>query len=153
MTRRRVDLPDLLLGLFLLLVATIALVATRKLSHGTAADMGPGYMPRAISVVLAGFGLFFAGRGLLRPHVGIATVMLRPLLAIAAAVAAFALLAERAGLAVAALATILLAGLATKESRLWESLGFGIVLAGAAVLLFVQVLKLPIPVWPPGLFE
>ena len=149
---KRIDWPDLLLGLFLLLVATGTLVATRKLGVGTAANMGPGYMPRVIAIAVILFGLFFTGRGLLRSHLGIAQVHLRPLLAIPLAVALFSLLVEVAGLAVASLITILAAAYATHEVRAREAVIFGVVIAAASVLLFVKVLSLPLPIWPPDLF-
>jgi hypothetical protein len=38
--------------------------------------------------------------------------------------------------------------LATREGRLVETAAFAIVLSGAAVLLFVKLLGLPIPIWP-----
>lgn len=145
---KRIDWPDLLLGLFLLLVATLTLVATRKLGVGTAANMGPGYMPRVIAGAVMLFGLFFTARGLVRSHLGIARVHLRPLLAIPLAVALFSLLVEVTGLAIAALVTIIVAAWASHEFRAKETMIFGIVLAVLSVLLFVQVLSLPLPIWP-----
>jgi hypothetical protein len=150
---KRIDWPDLLLGLFLILVASVTLFATRKLSIGIASDMGPGYVPRAVSFGLIGFGLFFLMRGFLSAWQGIAAVQLRPLVCIAVSVAVFALLAERAGLVLAALACIISAAIATKEVRPLEAVLFGCVMAGLSVLLFVKVLALPVPVWPPGLFD
>ena len=97
MNARRTDWQDLLFGLFLIAVAGIALAATHTLSGGTAADMGPGYMPRAIAIMLLAFGLWFSIRGIRRPFVGIAPVRLQPLLAITASVAVFALTATRFG--------------------------------------------------------
>lgn len=150
---KRIDWPDFLLGLFLILVATICLVATRKLAVGIASDMGPGYMPRAIAFGLMGFGLFFIGRGILSSFQGVTAIQLRPLLCIGLSVGVFALLAERAGLVLAALCCIIIAAVATKEVRPLEALLFGCVLAALSVLLFVKVLALPVPIWPPGLFE
>ena len=148
MTRSRIDLQDLLFGLFLVAVAAGTLVATRNLTVGHAADMGPGYMPRVVALALMGFGLFFSGRGLWRMRVGIAPVQLRPLLAILASVGVFALTAERLGLAIASVVAVLLASFATREGRLIETIAFAVVLSGAAVLLFVKLLGLPIPIWP-----
>jgi hypothetical protein len=148
MTRCRIDLQDLLFGLFLVAVAAGTLVATRKLVIGHAADMGPGYMPRVVALALMGFGLFFSGRGFWRMRVGIEPVQLRPLLAILASVGVFALTAERLGLAIASVAAVILASFATREGRLIEAVAFAIVLSGVAVLLFVKLLGLPIPIWP-----
>ena len=148
MTRSRIDLQDLLFGLFLVAVAAGTLVATRNLAIGHAADMGPGYMPRVVALALMAFGLFFSGRGLWRMRVGIAPVQLRPLLAILASVGVFALTAERLGLAIASVVAVILASFATREGRLVETIAFAVVLSGAAVLLFVKLLGLPIPIWP-----
>jgi hypothetical protein len=147
-THRRFDWPDLLFGGFLIAVAAITFAATWKLAGGTAANMGPGYMPRAIALVLLGFGLFFAGRGLVRGYAGIPTVQARPILGVGASVAAFALLIENAGLAAASLAAILIAAFASRESRFFEVILFGLFIAAAAVLLFVKALALPVSIWP-----
>jgi hypothetical protein len=150
MSRSRIDWRDLLLGLFLVGVATGTLFATRNLTVGHAADMGPGYMPRFISLALLGFGLFFSARSLWRVGAAltIEPVRLRPLLAILGAVGIFALTAERLGLAIASVVTVVLASLATREGRILETVPFALVLSGAAVLLFIKVLALPVPVWP-----
>ncbi len=148
MTRRRFDWPDLAFGAFLVAVAAGTLVATRGLSGGTAADMGPGYMPRAIALILLAFGLFFAGRGLLRGPVGIEPLRLRPILGVGAAVGVFALLIETAGLALASFAAILIAAAASRESRFFEVILFGVAVTAGAVLLFVKALALPVSIWP-----
>jgi len=147
-TRRRFDWPDLAFGAFLIAVATGTFIATRGLVGGTAADMGPGYMPRAIAAILLAFGLFFAGRGLVRGHVGIGPVQLRPILGVGAAVGIFALLIESAGLALASFAAILVAAAASRESRIGEVIVFGGAVAAGAVLLFVKALALPVSIWP-----
>jgi len=152
MNARRTDWQDLLFGLFLIVVAGVALAATRTLSGGNAADMGPGYMPRVIAVMLLGFGLWFSIRGIRRPFVGIAAVRLQPLLAITASVAVFALTASRFGLALSSFAAILIASLATREVKPVESVVFALALSTAAVLLFVKVLALPVPIWPSAWF-
>lgn len=148
MNRRPVDWPDFAFGTFLVAVAAGTLVATRGLSGGTAADMGPGYMPRAIALILLAFGLFFAGRGLLRGHVGIERVQLRPLLGVGLAVGVFALLIEQAGLALASFAAIVVAAGASRESRFTEVIVFGLAMTAGAVMLFIKALALPVSIWP-----
>lgn len=148
MAPSRIDWQDLLFGLFLVAVAAGTLVATRNLTVGSAADMGPGYMPRAVALGLLGFGLFFCARGARRAGPAIVPVQARPLLAILAAVGVFALTTQRLGLVISAIATVFVASFATRESRLVETVLFAVLLAGAAVLLFVKVLALPVPIWP-----
>ncbi|GGF78711.1 tripartite tricarboxylate transporter TctB [Azorhizobium oxalatiphilum] len=146
---RRFDWPDLLFGLFLIAVSAGTFAATWRLAGGTAADMGPGYMPRAIALVIMGFGLFFAGRGVVRgTALGIERVQARPILGVCASVGAFALLVENGGLALASLACILIAGIASRETRFAQLVPFGVAIAAGSVLLFVKALSLPVPIWP-----
>ncbi len=147
-TRGRLDLQDLLFGAFLLAVAIAVTAATWKLRVGTAANMGPGYMPRALSLGIAGFGLCFVARAVLSPFHGIERPQPRAVFGILASVAVFALLAPSAGLAIATLATIVVAGLASTETRFIETLLFGVAMAAASVLLFIKALSLPVPAWP-----
>lgn len=152
-TRSGKDWRDLLFGLFLIAVAAGALFATRNLNVGSAADMGAGYMPRVVSLGLLAFGLVFCARGvrqagLTGAALAIEPVQMRPLLAVLAAVGIFALTAERLGLAIASVVTVVLASLATREGRLRETVPFALLLSAAAVLLFIKVLALPVPVWP-----
>ena len=49
---------------------------------------------------------------------------------------------------IASVVAVILASFATREGRLIETLAFAVVLSGAAVLLFVKLLGLPIPIWP-----
>lgn len=148
MAPSRIDWQDLLFGLFLVAVAAGTLVVTRNLAVGHAADMGPGYMPRAVALGLLGFGVFFCIRGARRAGPALVPVQARPLLAILGAVGLFALTTQRLGLVVASVATVVVAGFATRENRPVETLVFALLLAGAAVLLFVKLLALPVPVWP-----
>lgn len=149
MLKRKIDLQDVLFGGFLILVAAGAILATRNLNVGTASSMGPGYMPLAVSLIIMGFGIFLIGRGLLSGKAeGVEPIQLRPILAIMVSVAIFAVLAERLGLVVASLGTVIVAGFGGREHRLVEAIIFAAVLTACSVLLFVRVLSLPIPVWP-----
>lgn len=148
MEGRRIDLQDLLFGLFLVAVAAFTTAATWSLRVGTAANMGPGYMPRAIAALVLAFGLFFVVRGLVAPFKGITPPQPRAVLFILLAVAAFALLVTTAGLMIASLVTIVIAGFGSRETRPLETVLFGGAMAVGAVLLFVQALKLPVPIWP-----
>jgi hypothetical protein len=140
---------DLLLGAFLCIVAGITLLATRQLKFGTLTDMGAGFMPRVLAIALLGFGLYFLACGVVRKAAaGIGPIDVRPLLGVGLSVAVFALTAARFGLAVGCVLTILVAGVASKETRWRELVIFSLVMSAAAILLFVKGLSLPVPVWP-----
>ena len=67
----RVDLPDLAFGLFLVAVGTAALARPRDLTVGSAGNMGPGYVPRGLALVIVLFGAGLAARALLAPAPGL----------------------------------------------------------------------------------
>jgi hypothetical protein len=68
---------------------------------------------------------------------------LRPCLAIAGSVLAFALLIERAGFLVAVISAVLVASLASRELSVRQALMFAAALAGVMALLFVGLLDQP----------
>ncbi|MFC3690599.1 tripartite tricarboxylate transporter TctB family protein [Chenggangzhangella methanolivorans] len=142
----RFDLKDALFGAFLIAVACLVFWATRNLAFGTPADMGPGFMPRALAGMAMAFGLFFAVRGLTRGGEPIEAPQVRPLACLLAAIAAFALLGAKGGIVVAAAATVVIAALGSRETKALEIIPFALAIAAASALLFVKALSLPLPV-------
>jgi len=146
--KRRPAMEDLLFGVFLVALAAFVFFATRKLQVGSAADIGPGYFPQAIAWGMVAFGSFFivksfivAGDPIKGPH-------WRALILIPAAVGVFALLVQSAGLALASFCAMVVASLASKETRLGEVILFSAGISAASVLLFVKALALPVPIFP-----
>lgn len=145
----RIDLRDALFGAFLIAVASLVFWSTRNLTFGAPADMGPGFMPRALAGLATAFGAFFLVRGLTRPgEEPIEAPQVRPLFFLLAAIAAFALLGAKAGFALAALVTVLVAALGSRETKPVEIAIFALAIAAASTALFVKALSLPLPVWP-----
>jgi hypothetical protein len=148
MPKTRGDIPGAAFGGFLILLAIVALVETRNLSVGTAAEMGPGYVPRALSYSIMGFGLVIAGGSLFAKRRPMPAIKLRPILSVLLSLALFAVLLPRGGLALATLATMACSTFSTAEYKWRESLIFAVVITVFTVLLFVQGLGLPLSVWP-----
>lgn len=114
---------------------------------GTSTRMGPGYFPwmlGALMVVLSLGVLALEGRGVMAPD------MPRPswrgLIWILLSIAAFAALAERAGLAPAIMASVLLSARADDSLTLLSSLILGAICAAFSSVLFVLMLGLPLRV-------
>jgi hypothetical protein len=145
--RQRVDLPELAYGLFLVAVGAVALATTADLTVGSAGNMGPGYVPRGLALVIVLFGAGLAVRALLAQQ-AFPAVQLRPLLLISGALGVFALLLPVAGLAVTGLATIVCAGCAATDTRPVENVLFAVALTAFAVVLFVIALGMPVAIWP-----
>ncbi|MSP00441.1 MAG: tripartite tricarboxylate transporter TctB family protein [Acetobacteraceae bacterium] len=143
---------DLAAGLFLILVAVLALVFSNNLPTGKLLNMGAGYVPRTLAWMLGGLGIIVAARGFTTdaPHDGPALTdwAWRPLLALTASILVFAFLLEWVGLAICVLITVAVSGLAAPGIRLTQSLAVGAALATLSVLLFIVGLGLPMHVWP-----
>jgi hypothetical protein len=144
----RVDVKELAFGLFLIALALVAFGSTSSLSVGTAADMGPGYVPRTLAWIILGFGVAFSVTGLLKAPEPLPEVAWRPLIVILASIALFAVLFATLGLVAACVGTVLAAGTATAPVRWRQLLLFGPLLAGFSALLFVKGLGLPFKLWP-----
>jgi Tripartite tricarboxylate transporter TctB family len=146
--RARGNLPDLAFGLFLVALALFGLYGTRSLSIGTASDMGPGYVPRALEWAILASGIGFVVKGLLAGFAPMPSFAWRPLLTILAAVAVFALCFQWLGLFIAVVAAIVIAGMAQRPIQPHVLLPFGAVVAALSALLFVRGLGLPLKLWP-----
>ena len=146
----RVNAPkDILAGLIFIGFGLATFVMAGDYAMGTALDMGPGYFPAAIGLVLAGIGAAAIVRGLtqktpdpITPH------RLQPLILIFAGILAFSLLIERAGLVVASAALIGLACLPRLRSHPLEVLAIYVVLTAFSALVFVVLLDMQLPLLP-----
>ncbi len=144
----RVNVPDLAFAAFLVALGAFAFALASNLSVGTAAAMGPGYVPRGLAGIIMVYGVVLGLRAAFTGRQAFPGIAWRPLLLITAAVALFAILLPRAGLALTSLAVVICSGFAAYDVRLRENALLAVALAIFAVLLFVTVLGLPIPVWP-----
>jgi len=143
---------DLAAGIFLIVVAVLALVFSTNLPIGKLVSMGPGYVPRTLSWVLGGVGVLIAGRAFTIDGPRLDSWALRPLAALTASILVFAFLLERAGLVIAIIITVAVARVAAPGMTLRQVIGVGVVLAAGSALLFVTLLGLPLRIWPefPG---
>src|SRR4051812_15156290 len=144
----RGNIPDLAFAAFLVALGAFAFALASDLSVGTAAAMGPGYVPRGLALIIMVYGAALGLRAAFTGRQAFPAVAWRPLLMISVAVAGFAVLLPVAGLAITSLAVVICAGAAAYDVRLRENALLAVALAIFAVLLFVTALGLPIEVWP-----
>lgn len=143
----RLNVPDLLFAVFLVALGALGFALSNQLSIGTAAAMGPGYVPRGLSVIIMAYGLVLAVRAIFSGWQSFPKIAFRPILLVSASVAVFAIMLPLAGLAITSFAVIICAGFAAYDVRLRENAVLALVLSAFAALLFVKALGLPIPIW------
>ena len=144
----RVNAPDLAFAVFLIALGALAFSLASQLSMGSAAAMGPGYVPRGLSVIIMIYGAVLGARALFSGQLPFPAVELRPLLLLSAAVVLFAILLPVVGLALTSVVIVVCAGYAAYDVRMRENAIAALALAAFASILFVSVLGLPIKVLP-----
>lgn len=140
---------EVLAGLFLLVIAGVAYVGAGSLPAGSLGGIGSGLVPKSTAILLAGFGLFIAGMGLVARGEPMAAWSFRSILFVLGAVLAFAVTIRPLGLMVSAPAAIMLSALADPDTRPAELVIFTTLFSVLCVVLFKFMLRLPIPLMPP----
>lgn len=134
-------------ALFLILIALSILWFGRDLSIGSLTFMGPAYIPFLLAGCLLVLGALIAIRSMGNAGEQIGSIAWRPVIAISAAILAFAFLLERTGLLPAATSAVFLSALATPQYRLYEVLALSVGMAVFSAVLFVGLLGVPVSVW------
>jgi putative tricarboxylic transport membrane protein len=111
---------------------------------GSALRMGPGFFPAVLAglIIILGVALTlhaFKAR-IARPQT---TIKLRPLAAIAVAVAVFALTLEPLGLAPATIALVLISSIAAPRWRPMRTIVLTVVMTAAVYVIFIAILQMP----------
>ena len=139
---------DVLAGAFFIAVGIAGAIIGWSYPMGTPLRMGAGYFPRLLCWLLVGLGALIAVKGMLGGGSLPDRLHVRPLVCISAALVAFALLLSTAGIVVAVLAVVLIGAVGGPEFRSVEAVPLAIVLAAAAVGLFVFALGMPFKLLP-----
>jgi hypothetical protein len=151
---------DFFSGLVFMVAGVAFAWAASSYSIGSATQMGSGYFPLILGIVLVLIGAAVCFMALVIEREGggkIGAWAWRPLFFVTAANLAFGLLLvglpafklPAAGLVVAVYALTFLASLAQAGARFKTTLALASVLAGCSYLVFVFVLDSPLTVWPP----
>jgi hypothetical protein len=154
--RARIADYDLWSGVVFVAIGIAALSLGADLTMGTAADMGEGYVPRAMAVALLGFGtllivlkLWRGSRALELSGASAAErFRWRPLAFVTLAVFAFAIALEPLGLIAATALSAVAANLAGQPLRVRALVVLILVLAALVATVFVWGLGLPLHLLP-----
>jgi hypothetical protein len=149
---KRITAPtDFVAGLFFVATAALGLWLLRDVRLGTSMRMGPGYLPTLLCWLLVAVGLWMMGKSLFVNGPRLERWYLRPLAFVLGALVLFSLSIDKLGLVATIVAMVVVAALATPESRWKEVVISAVALAAFSASLFVKALGLPLPIWPPAL--
>lgn len=150
--RARIHSPqDVAAGLLFVAIGIATVVAALDYPMGTVRRFGPGYFPVLLGVLLALLGAAVAIKGIavrIEDAEPIGPWALRPLILIAAAVIAFALLVRPLGLTVATVALVVISSLAGGRFSLKRVIALSVALVALSAAIFIFTLGLPFNLWP-----
>jgi len=135
-TLNRLLTKDFLSGLMFIAFGLGALYVGHHLAVGTPVRMGPGYVPRMLSLTLCGLGLLVCIVALVSGSEPVERPKWKPITLVTIGIVCFALLFERAGLIPALIVLVMIASLAGEEFKLTEVIGNIVVLSILCTLVF-----------------
>lgn len=145
-------------GLVLVALAAFALYLTRDLPQGTLRAMGPAMLPRWLAIGVGLCGLALVAFGMLREGHPLESVSFRGPVVVLVAICIFAVTIRgfplggidipSLGLLGAGPLMIFVSGLASPEARMRELAILALMLSAFCMMLFGDLLNLPIPMYP-----
>ncbi|MBX9757144.1 MAG: tripartite tricarboxylate transporter TctB family protein [Beijerinckiaceae bacterium] len=139
---------DFWAGLMFLAFAAVAIVTASSYSMGRGGRMGPGYFPSLLGWALAFLGVILLVRSLAFRGEAVERIQARALLVLVFSVLVFAVAIQPLGLVAALILTTFIAAFATPEARWLEAAALSAGLTALTCVIFVLVLRLPLPLWP-----
>ena len=127
---------DFLSGLMFVAFGLAALYFGQHLAVGTPVRMGPGYVPRMLSLVLLALGALVCIIAIVSGSEPVERPKWKPITLVTLGIVCFALLFERAGLIPALVVLIMISSLAGEEFKLIEVIGNIIALSVLCTLVF-----------------
>lgn len=139
------DKRDLGAGAALIAVGAAFALGSMELRIGSARQMGAGYFPLIFSIVTIVAGMLVALPALFRAG-PLVIPPWRPFAAVCVSIAVFIFSMSRFGLVPAVIAAVCVAALADRRSTKTGAVLLSLGVAAACWLIFVVVLRLPIPI-------
>lgn len=142
---------DFWTGIIFLFFGLAAVIIGFEYPMGTAGRMGPAYFPSVLGGLLTLVGMVGVIRSFLRSGEAVGKFHIKEIVLILSAVILFGFLMRGAGLVPAALVLVLMSAYASPKFTWGPSLLLAGGLAVFAVLVFVKLLGLPMPILGPWL--
>jgi putative tricarboxylic transport membrane protein len=135
-------------GVVLVMLATLALIASADLPGQRGFAFGPGTAPRLFSIILAGLGAVIAVGGVFMEGPAIEKYKVRGPTLVVISILAFAAMVRPIGLIPATFLTFMISVLGSTEMKWIESVIGAVLMTTFCWLLFVVLLNLPFQLWP-----
>jgi putative tricarboxylic transport membrane protein len=131
-------------------MGAVGYVGAFSLPVGYLSGIGSGLLPKAIAVLVGVFGLALLVQSLVAGGDRLERFAVRGPIFVLGAALVFAMTIRPLGLAIAGPLAVVISALADKDTRPVEIIVFAILMTIACIGLFKILLRLPIPVFPPG---
>jgi hypothetical protein len=141
-------LKDIVAGAIFIVLGGAFATGSLAYEIGSPLNMGPGYLPLVLGVVLVGLGILIVAKGFIAGEgepIGVAD--LRVIVLITAALLFFGLTVRGLGLVGALFGSSLLAALARSQTPIRETLLIAIGITALSVVVFVLALQLRLPLF------
>lgn len=138
---------DFLAGLLFCAIGAVGLYLALAYPFGSLQQMGPGFFPRVLGVILIGFGVVTMARGLRHAVPVEGRWGWFPLALVTASMVAYGWLMDRVGLVPALAVLVVVSASAGQEFKWTEALVLAAVLCLVTVAIFVWGLGLPYPLF------
>ncbi|MBM3608958.1 MAG: tripartite tricarboxylate transporter TctB family protein [Alphaproteobacteria bacterium] len=137
---------DVAAGFFLIFIGLFFFWQSNDLPMGTLRAVGPGMLPRAVSVMIIVGGGILVAMGWRTREIRLPFFSLRGMFFIIGGILVFGFLIRTVGLVAAGPLAMIFASYASEETKLAETAIFSIVMTAFCVFLFKYLLGLPIPI-------
>ena len=139
---------DALAGLFFAGVGLAFAMLSRDYAFGTSLDLGHGFFPRILAMLLAGLGLLLFLKSFASVSDEAIHIEWRPIFFVLASLVVFSLLLDDYGLVAAMAGLMLCSAFASPDPRVIELALLYVFLTALIGLTFAVGLDLPLPIWP-----
>jgi hypothetical protein len=138
---------DFLTGLLFAVVGVGVLVIAQDYKFGTARQMGPGFFPTVLAILLLLFAGILVARSLVGDRDPVGAFAIRPALYVLGSALLFSLLLRPAGLVPAIIVMVTLVSQAKRTLSLGMGFLVGVALAAGSAFVFVYLLGQYIPLF------
>tara|TARA_A100001391_G_scaffold161416_1_gene120295 strand:- start:16870 stop:17364 length:495 start_codon:yes stop_codon:yes gene_type:complete len=144
---RRFNRGEILVAVAFTLVGLAVAGIAGGYDLGDLRRMGPGYFPMILGLLLAAIGVALIIE-VVRSDNPPPPLLMRPFVMLSLGIISFAQLVERAGMVPAVFSLVVLSALGERTLRPLSILVIAVLMSAVSVLLFIEALGIPVPVFP-----